>query len=250
MAAEARRAQVDAELTLVGTRLSQGVLIRDDATQLGVLLGLCKLDADRIDSAAGDPALDVLEQQGCLTELGVGRLVELADSDVGRNRVEATRVDNLRSGLLCHLVVIRDGVVDEQHLATQVDVVSTGLGALGHQGATVLRIRPHNGQHHLCTGRKLSHRRLVGSIRNNDRPVRYACVLRDVGKLLSVPACQRHLRLTGVFSQIVHNQTAHETRGTVDDDVVLAVVIATLWLCGRSSHAYETNKTKAIPRAN
>ena len=192
----------------------------------------------------------MLEQQGRLTEFGVGRLVELADSDIGGNRVETTGVDNLRSGLLRHFVVVCNGVVDEQHFATQVDVVSTGLGTLGHQGATVLRVRTHNGQHHLCTGRKLCHRLLVGGIRNNDRPVRYACILRDVGKLLGVPACERHLRLTGVFSQIVHNQASHETRGAVDDDVVLAVVIATLWLCGKSSHAYETNKTKAIPRAN
>ena len=85
MAAEARRTQVDAELTLVGARLSQRVLIGDDATQLGILLGLFNLNADLIDSAAGDTTLDMLEQQGCLTELGVGRLVELADSDIGGN---------------------------------------------------------------------------------------------------------------------------------------------------------------------
>ena len=48
----------------------------------------------------------MLEQQGCLTELGVGRLVELADSDIGGNRVEAAGVDNLRSGLLRYFVVV------------------------------------------------------------------------------------------------------------------------------------------------
>ena len=46
MAAEARRTQVDAELTLVGSRLSQRVLIGDDTTQLGILLGLFNLNAD------------------------------------------------------------------------------------------------------------------------------------------------------------------------------------------------------------
>jgi hypothetical protein len=194
--------------------------------QPGVLLHHIDLVTHRVDGAAADAAPHVGHDQCGVGEFaGVVRRhprMQDMDSDVGRDRVEAARVDDPGAGALCRLMVLVDAVAGEQHLAGEVHVVGTGRRARAGERFAVLRVRADRRHHHAGPAGHRGQRLLVARVGDHDGQAQA-----ETFQFRSVATGQRDPgALRRVSGEVSCHERAHETRRPVDDHVEIAWLIA------------------------
>ena len=136
------------------------------------------------------------------------------DTEVVRDRVEAARVDDARTGLDGSLVVGDVHPVDELGLAGQVEVVRACVRTGRHQLLAVLDVGADRGDHDLRRLGQLLQRLGIGRVGVQD-------VLAEAFQLRLVAAgnCPREVR-RGVLRQVLRGQGAGEPAGAQEHDVV------------------------------
>ena len=215
----------------------------------------------RIDGAPGQSAAHVGDHERRLSEVAVaglrGGVVKHLDPDVRRDRIEPARVDDARAGGLRQLVVGGDGVVGEEDLAGQVDVVGAGGGAGVGQRVAVAGVGPDEGEHHARGFGEVAHVGLGGGVGDDERPVgggrrgpavgggRPGEFVAQGRELRAVAAGQGDRGSGGrVRGKVLCDELAHEPRGPEHHDVVGAAGavrivfvpshVPTLTMCGVS----------------
>ena len=109
--------------------------------------------ADRthgIDGATRKTTGEILYGHGHGAKRSLRDLMQVEHSHIRGDRIKATRVHDLRAGLLCFLVPFINCATDEKSLAAQVYVVSTVHNASFDDFIAIVGIRAHGRNHHPC----------------------------------------------------------------------------------------------------
>ena len=173
----ASRIAAGAEATLVGRARASGQApgLGHARGRAGVIHDRGRLIAGRVDGAPAKASLELGHRQLGPREVAGAILRSGApgeeDPQITGDGIETARVHDTGSRTPSGLVVLVDGVLDEEHFTGQIAVVRAGGGACGHQRLAVLLVGPHGCDNDLGSRRVIGQGSAVGGIDHEQGPL-------------------------------------------------------------------------------